>query len=742
MVHFVNAQQATIYHVVADGETLSKIAQKYKITPYDIIKLNPKAVNGVHEKEVLIIPKSVPVIGVSSVVEEAANDDKSNRKQSQFNTQVHVVQSKETKFGISKLYGISISQLEAQNPHIIAGLQVGHKLRIKEPNTTFQQNLKTLNTTIFDSEFNYVVLAGETLYGISKRNSITVDELIKVNASVLNGVLKKGQKLTIPVKKAVINTNSVQLISSEKYHVVEPKETKFGLSKQFGITIDQLENLNPQIVKGLQIGQKINFPSGYVEKQVVSKKDILTEIKKEITVNENSENHAKIKESILNSNQEYFEYEIQPKETLFGLSKKAGMTVSDFTTLNPKVATGVQIGMKIKMPKINNNNPLELKFKSDKIIDSTLSVTSNRYKNLVATIDKSSKKQITIGMPFDESKYNEYLKTSNNFIAVEDNFIKNNLEFYSGAKAAIDSLKVIGLNFDVKVIELQSNTDNAVLDTFVKNEEVNKSNIIILPFYEKAVSQVASDFNKQNLPVITNQLSDNDDVGFSNLYIAVPSDKVIRNSMLDYLKSKNASVIVVSSTNRIDSKKDILEKFSDAKFVKVSDKNVVDTEDLKRLLNKNELNYVILDTDKNSMIISATNILLNQFSDFQIQIAVLEPSLLSHFENISSIRINILKMIYPSFNSVQKSKELVDYVEKNNSKNSILLSQNYFIGFDITFDTLMRLVQNKGFEKSVKEDVTEYLKLKFEYNSTVGNKNNKGFYILQHDTDNKIKELN
>jgi len=56
--HVCFSQQTNIYHVVSKGETLSKIAQKYNLTPYDIIKLNPNAKNGVFEKDVLIIPKT------------------------------------------------------------------------------------------------------------------------------------------------------------------------------------------------------------------------------------------------------------------------------------------------------------------------------------------------------------------------------------------------------------------------------------------------------------------------------------------------------------------------------------------------------------------------------------------------------------------------------------------------------------------------------------------------------------
>ena len=143
------------------------------------------------------------------------------------------------------------------------------------------------------------------------------------------------------------------------------------------------------------------------------------------------------------------------------------------------------------------------------------------------------------------------------------------------------------------------------------------------------------------------------------------------------------------------------------------------------------------------MIIGATNVLLSEFADFQIQIAVLEPSLLSNFENVSSIRTNILKMIYPSLTSVYNSSKLDKMTQKVTPNESNEGNQNFLLGFDMVYDTLLRLSQNKDFEVSAKDDITEYLKLQFKYSKNeVGTYVNKGFYILQHDTDEKIKELN
>ena len=48
--------QKNVTHIVVKGETLYAIAKKYQITPEDIIKNNPDAINGIKENQTLLIP--------------------------------------------------------------------------------------------------------------------------------------------------------------------------------------------------------------------------------------------------------------------------------------------------------------------------------------------------------------------------------------------------------------------------------------------------------------------------------------------------------------------------------------------------------------------------------------------------------------------------------------------------------------------------------------------------------------
>jgi len=82
----------------------------------------------------------------------------------------------------------------------------------------------------------YTVQQKEGYYAVSKRFNVTQSDIIAANPEAADG-LKLGQTLRIPVKQQS-NTNCVE-------HVVKAKETLYSLSKQYGLTVDELIKSNP-----------------------------------------------------------------------------------------------------------------------------------------------------------------------------------------------------------------------------------------------------------------------------------------------------------------------------------------------------------------------------------------------------------------------------------------------------------------------------------------------------------------
>lgn len=98
------------------------------------------------------------------------------------------------------------------------------------------------------------VVKGETLYSLSKRYGVTVDDIISANAVLTDG-LKAGQRIKIIAKRAEEEGGAKSLM-----HKVVRGETLYSLAKQHNLTVEELRLSNPHIKKGLKAGQVIEIP--------------------------------------------------------------------------------------------------------------------------------------------------------------------------------------------------------------------------------------------------------------------------------------------------------------------------------------------------------------------------------------------------------------------------------------------------------------------------------------------------
>lgn len=139
------------------------------------------------------------VLGKSYIKYEAAIVVKKEDKDIRNSTDsTYIVAKGDTMYSIAKHYGITVETLKNMNGLSSAALNVGQELQIKkslvdvvEPVTENEKNNKLVIETT-----NYFVVKGDTLYGISKKYSMTVEELQNMNG--LSGLeLSIGQKLLV-----------------------------------------------------------------------------------------------------------------------------------------------------------------------------------------------------------------------------------------------------------------------------------------------------------------------------------------------------------------------------------------------------------------------------------------------------------------------------------------------------------------------------------------------------------------
>ena len=206
--------------------------------------------------------------------------------------------------------------------------------------------------------------------------------------------------------------------------------------------------------------------------------------------------------------------------------------------------------------------------------------------------------------------------------------------------------------------------------------------------------------------------------------------------MLDYLIKKNGNIIVISDKERKESREFIKNYAPDAYIIETKKNGVFKESDLIIKLDKTKTNYVVLDSEKNGVFLSSTNLLLKELSNYDIQLALLESSLVPNNENISTKRFSILNMLYPTINQTTNNSQTLKYLSSYESQYKLNASVNVLIGFDITFDTILRISQTTNFEVSAIKDKTSYLTLKFDYKKDITDRYiNNEILILEYSSD-------
>ena len=254
----IAAQDSIIEHKIQKGETAYFIAQKYKVSIDEIYKLNPESQNGIKDNQIIKIP-------VHSAEKQVSNQQIT-----------HIVAQKETLFGLSKQYNVSVEALQNANPILINGLQVGQELVIP------QNTSKTENVT--SSKATHLVVAKESLFSIARQYNVSVQDLESLNKGLLQNGLQIGQTIAIPNKRKTLD-GRVRVINQETiFHVVEAKETKFSIAKKYNISIDQLESQNPEIVNGLIVGNKLAINTKEIKPVNESEELMLALAEKQVVV--------------------------------------------------------------------------------------------------------------------------------------------------------------------------------------------------------------------------------------------------------------------------------------------------------------------------------------------------------------------------------------------------------------------------------------------------------------------------
>ena len=173
---------------------------------------------------------------------------------------IHLVGEKETLYGLSKRYSVTIQRILEFNPSADGGLEAGQLVKIPYVPRTRTQTAEGTR---------HKVQPKETLFSIARMYSVTVDD-IKLWNSLKDNNLAVGQDLLVSKSAmAVAVPSSVKpaetpavapvgaQVSVKTLHTVATGETLFGIAKMYNISVDQLKAWNGITTNELKVGQAL-----------------------------------------------------------------------------------------------------------------------------------------------------------------------------------------------------------------------------------------------------------------------------------------------------------------------------------------------------------------------------------------------------------------------------------------------------------------------------------------------------
>lgn len=632
------------------------------------------------------------------------------------------------------------------------------------------------------SYYIHFVKPGQTLSAISKAYTVSVD-VIKAENIQLGDEVKPNQIIKIPVGKSPSGSISAKTQPGESqnfiYHTVKEKETLFSLSREYGVSIEEIRNCNPVIMeKGLLSGQVIKIPSG----QDVGLKEMTTE------------HQTPWQTPGQDSLKGYIQYTIKPKETLYGLSKVFHISIDELIKINPTLANGPKIGQIIRIPDNRSSNVQFTESGKDTLVyyiyhktkknDTPVSIADkygvrpddlyllnpnleelieNREEVKIPVKDLNDNPQAQAGtlyrvtykpppvekpsatavesscqpimykgetynialmIPFYLEEYDSILNNDTTVADYPSDYPSfRYIQFYEGALIAIDSLAEMGFKSKIFVYDVDENTSKT--REVLSEPQLKKMDIIIGPLFRKSFS-IVSQFAKVNHIKIVNPFSSSDEILKDNpqVFKVQPSWQGQLKLLSDYLISEYPGATFIIARQNTYSHQQDLDYLKSQLNSQLTVKYFGDTLRVRNYLKDLNYGFDSINSLRNNIAPTRKNIVIS-LSDDRLFVIKLISSLISlreyyditlfgisEWENFDLEIPYLLKLDLHLFSSgfVEYSNQKVElFIKKYREKFKGEPSEDKFAfeGFDITYFFLTAIkTYGKDFEKCL-----QYLKL-------------------------------
>jgi LysM repeat protein/ABC-type branched-subunit amino acid transport system substrate-binding protein len=654
---------------------------------------------------------------------------------------IHDVKPGETVYSLCKLYKIESSELLKVNPKLKQGLKAGEKIKIPYP-VEGKQPLVTEKEKEPEKFIIHEVKRKETAFFIAKKYNISIEDIYKYNPGLKK--IKRGEKLKIPQVESTPATNGqVQgtikgnepqpaRSSATIEYKVKPDETLFAISRQFGLSVDEILAYNPG-AQNLRIGMILKLP----DKKITSPPG---------------------KDSNANSGFDF--YTTGKGETLNSLAKKFQVTEAELKGLNPELKPGIKAGTRIRIPVKRVSKPQnsqvpdkEIKLSSEEMAQPPRKVDSEPIANVLQTqADKDSGNSagqkvetikvpegcrptnrrgnfadvyhIGLLLPFSleaNVSLSSTIQTSdttiteavNETVNVQDtleiqpspekqvvNFFgrtENYLHFYEGVLLAIDSMRNRGMN--VKLHVYDTGQDRKFIEDLVATGDLLNLDLIIGPIFPELQTPVADFAFKNRIPMVS-PLSPDGKLTASNPYYfqVFPSQDFLIQKTAQYVADRynNSNFIFLQTGVPNEAMNQLADVFREKLSASRASQKVLSNSfrfydfnssgagGIPGILSKTKENvFFIPSIDEGEVSVAISNI---NFNAADYDITVIGNSRFKQFESINQeyFHNTQLKFFYPYWTDFN-SPATVDFYSKFRYYFSTEPSQYSMQGYDVAF---------------------------------------------------------
>ena len=402
---------------------------------------------------------------------------------------------------------------------------------------------------------------GHTLYSIAKAYGVTEKQIIDCNTGLSAATLRVDDVIFVPCveNKDKPKSKRDQGGDNTKYytHTVQSGETLYSIARSYKISVDILLEDNPTVsASSLALGTELRIRRSEVG--YTTTPDI-----------DNQEQSQSLRPN---------EHIVQAGETVYSLSRKAGLTEHEFLALNKmNSASDLKVGMVVLMyndssvvveiapvegeeavpaadvapaeqsaddePK--QRQRLSGRDDSDPVVEDSYaadmyylfggerrSITNFGFSNIdFLTLGQNNTLKVALMLPFQ----------------IEGKVKPGYVDFYRGVLLALEDLKAEGLSIEMTVFDTQNNA--GVIDDIMTYEDAFlDAQLIIGPVFENELRYVVSHAERENIAVVS-PLAAVEALQSPVLFQMSPSRAHKYDKVQDLISGERQVITIYASTN-------------------------------------------------------------------------------------------------------------------------------------------------------------------------------------------------